>query len=90
MIRRYKHMEICMKKRNMENEAQKNEERFEGKQRGDTKLRIDLGKVQGRTTQRETERGRGDGISKQRSRIDAVWEKILSCPHLNVGGVDTV
>ena len=95
MIRRYKHMEICMKKRNMENlhwryEAQKNVERFEGKQRGDTKLRIDLGKVQGRTTQRETERGRGDGISKQRSRIDAVWEKILGCPQLNEGGVDTV
>ena len=84
-----------MKKRNMENlhwryEAQKDEERFEGKQRGDTKLRIDLGKVQGRTTQRETERGRGDGISKQRSRIDAVWEKMLGCPQLNVGGVDTV
>ena len=53
-------------------------------------MRIDLGKVQGRTTQRETERGRGDGISKQRSRIDAVWEKILGCPQLNVGGVDTV
>ena len=53
-----------MKKRNMENlhwryEAQKNEERFEGKQRGDTKLRIDLGKVQGRTTQMETEKGAG-------------------------------
>ena len=53
-------------------------------------MRIDLGKVQRRTTQRETERGRGDGISKQRSRIDAVWEKILGCPQLNVGGVDTV
>ena len=53
-----------MKKRNMENlhwryEAQKNVERFEGKQRGDTKLRIDLGKVQGRTTQMETEKGAG-------------------------------
>ena len=53
-------------------------------------LRIDLGKVQGRKTQRETERGRGDGISKQWSRIDAVWEKTLSCPQVNVGGVDTV
>ena len=53
-------------------------------------MRIDLGKVQGRITQRGTERGRGDGISKQRSRIDAVWEKILGCPHLNVGGVNTV
>ena len=71
-------------------EAQKNERRLERKQRGDTELRIDLGKVQGRTTQRETERGRGDGISKQRSRIDAVWEKILGCPQLNEGGVDTV
>ena len=53
-------------------------------------MRIDLVKVQGRITQRGTERGRGDGISKQRSRIDAVWEKILGCPQPNVGGVDTV
>ena len=70
--------------------AQKNEKRLRGKRRRDSKVRIDLGKVQGRITQRGTERGRGDGISKQRSRIDAVWEKILGCPHLNVGGVNTV
>ena len=84
MIRRYKYMEICRK------EMWGYERRLRGKRRRDSKVRIDLGKVQGRTTQRETKRGRGDGISKQRSRIDAVWEKILGCPQLNVGGVNTV
>ena len=74
----------------MSYEAQKNERRLRRRRKIDSKLRIEQGKVQGRTTQRETERGRGEGISKQRSRIDAVWEKILGCPHLNVGGVDTV
>ena len=74
----------------MRYEAQKNERRLRRRRKIDSKLRIEQGKVQGRTTQRETERGRGEGISKQRSRIDAVWEKILGCPQLNVGGVDTV
>ena len=71
-------------------EAQKNERRLRRRRKIDSKLRIEQGKVQGRTTQRETKRGRGEGISKQRNRIDAVWEKILGCPHLNMGGVDTV
>ena len=89
MIRRYKYMKICRKEM-WRYIAQKNEKRLRGKRRRDSKLKIELGKVQGRKTQRETERGRGEGISKQWSRIDAVWEKILGCPHLNVGGVDTV
>ena len=74
----------------MRYEAQKNERRLRRRRKIDSKLRIEQGKVQGRTTQRETKRGRGEGISKQRNRIDAVWEKILGCPHLNMGGVDTV
>ena len=77
MIRRYKYMKIC-RKGIWRYEAQKNERRLRGKRRRDSKLRIELGKVQGRKTQRETERGRGEGISKQWSRIDAVWENRLS------------